>query len=138
MAGGAVVALALIAYAPAQYHSAHRVMGKLARQQSIEGDLVALVENGSVNLRCGPVGVPNHAPIPLLALYLETSPRNIINAQLPSGQISRGIYVDPASKEVEDDYMLDPKDPHIAVSVPPGFSESAGNRSWLIFRRCAG
>ncbi|HEX3518117.1 MAG TPA: hypothetical protein VHT29_03680 [Solirubrobacteraceae bacterium] len=138
MAGGGVVVLALIAYTPAQYHSAHRVMDKLARQQSIEGDLVALVENGSVTLRCGPVGVPNHAPIPLLALYLETSPRNIVNAQLPSGQISRGIYVDPASKEVEDDYVLDPKDPHIAVSVPPGFSESASNGSWLIFKRCTG
>jgi hypothetical protein len=136
MAGSALVVVALIAYIPAQYHTAHRQMDELARQQSIEGDLLALVKDNAINLHCGPVGVPNHAPIPLLALYLHTSPRNIINAQLPSGQITSGIYVDPASKEVEDDYVLDRKDPHVAVSVPPGFTESASNRSWLIFRRC--
>ncbi len=136
MAGGALVLVALVAYLPSQYRSAHREMDKLARQQSIEGDLVALVKDGAVSLRCGPVGVPNHAPIPLLALYLRTSPRNIVNAQLPSGQIRSGVYIDPASREVEDDYVLDPKDPHVTVSVPPGFTESASNSSWLIFKRC--
>ena len=136
MTGSALVAIALILYIPAQYRTAHREMDKLARQQSIEGDLLALVKDKSINLGCGPVGVPNHAPIPLLALYLHTSPRNIINAQLPSGEITSGVYVDPASKEVEEKYVLDPKDPHVAVSVPPGFAESASNRSWLIFRHC--
>ena len=46
------------------------------------------------------------------------------------------MYVDPASQEVERDYVLDPHDPHVAVSVPPGFTESSANRSWLIFPRC--
>lgn len=137
MAGSALVLLALLAYIPSQYHSAHRELSKLANQQRIEDSLLALVNTGAVNLRCGPVGVPNHAPIPLLSLYLQTSPRDIVNAQLPTGQIKTGVYVDPASREVEDDYVLDPKDPHIAVSVPPGFRESAGNSSWLIFRRCS-
>ena len=73
--------------------------------------------------RCGPVGVPNHAPIPLLALYLKTSPRNIVSPE--AGHIDSGVYVDPASTEVEQDYVLDPHDPHEAVSVPPGFRESA-------------
>jgi hypothetical protein len=81
------------------------------------------------------VGVPNHAPVPLLALYLKTSPANVISAQV--NQISYGTYVDPASVEVERDYVLDPHDPHLAVSVPPGFTESATSRSWLIFRRCS-
>ncbi len=137
MAGGALVLVALVVYIPSQYRAAHRQMDELARQQSIEGDLVALVESGAVNLRCGPVGVPNHAPIPLLALYLHTSPRNIVNAQLASGQIRSGVYVDPASRQVEEGYVLDRKDPHVAVSVPPGFTESASNSSWLIFKRCS-
>ncbi len=137
IAGAALVVVALLAYAPAQYRSAHREMGKLARQQSIEGDLVALVKDKAVNLGCGAVGVPNHAPIPLLALYLHSSPREIVNAQLPAGQIERGVYLDPASSEVQDDYVLDPNDPHVAVGVPPGFLESAHNRSWRIFRRCS-
>ena len=134
MAGGAVVLVALVAYAPSQYRGAHRELSKLARQQDIEGDLLALVDNHSITLDCGKVGVPNHAPVPLLALYLKTSPREIVSAQV--GHISSGVYVDPASKEVERDYVLDPHDPHVPVSVPPGFTETHANRSWLIFQRC--
>ncbi|MCW3069590.1 MAG: hypothetical protein JWL67_2215, partial [Solirubrobacterales bacterium] len=96
--------------------------------------LVALVESHSITLSCGPVGVPNHAPIPLLALYLKTSPVNIRSAQV--GSLASGSYVDPASREVEANYALDPRDPHQAVTVPPGFREVAANRSWLIFQRC--
>jgi hypothetical protein len=134
MAASVVVLLALIGYIPSQYRTAHRAMVKLARQQSIEGDLLALVHSHAINLRCGPVGVPNHAPIPLLSLYLKTSPRNIVSLQ--SGHIHSGVYVDPASKNVEEDYVLDPDDPHETVSVPPGFTEASTNRSWLIFQRC--
>jgi hypothetical protein len=135
MAGGALALAALLAYGPTQYRSAHREMDKLARQQSIQDDLLALVDDRSITLRCGPVGVPNHAPIPLLALYLKTSPANVISAQVTP--IASGVYVDPASREVEEDYVLDPHDPHLPVSVPPGFTEVNANRSWLIFQRCS-
>ena len=135
MAGGLIVLAALVAYAPSQYRSAHRKLDELAEQQRIEGDLVALVRNGAIGLKCGPVEAPNHAPIPLLSLYLKTSPVNVISAQVK--QISYGTYIDPASIEVERDYVLDLHDPHLAVSVPAGFSESATNRSWLIFMRCS-
>jgi hypothetical protein len=134
MIAGALIALALIATAPSQYRSAHDQLHELASQERIEGDLEALVATGAVNLRCGPVGVPNHAPIPLLALYLRTSPARIRSAQV--GHIATGVYVDPASIEVERDYVLDKNDPHEAVSVPPGFTAVANNRSWLIFHRC--
>ncbi|HYB23871.1 MAG TPA: hypothetical protein VED41_08755 [Solirubrobacteraceae bacterium] len=134
MAAGALVLVALIAYAPSQYHAAHLQMSKLARENEIEDDLLALVHSHAINLSCGPVGVPNHAPVPLLALYLQTSPRNIVSLQ--SGHIRSGVYVDPADREVEEDYVLDVHDPVEPVSVPPGFTESATNRSWLIFQRC--
>jgi len=62
--------------------------------------------------------------------------RNIVNAAT-GGRLTSGVYVDPASKEVEKDYVLDPKDPIVTVSVPPGFTETRANRSWLIFHRCA-
>jgi hypothetical protein len=135
MAGGLIVLAALVVYAPSQYRSAHRQLDALATQQRIEGDLVALVHNHAIGLQCGPVGVPNHAPVPLLALYLKTSPANVISAQVK--QISYGTYIDPASTEVERDYVLDPHDPHLAVSVPPGFTESATSHTWLIFKRCS-
>jgi hypothetical protein len=134
LAGGAAVLVALVAYAPAQYRGMHTELSELAAQQRIEGDLVALVGDRAIDLRCGPVEVPNHAPIPLLSLYLKTSPANVISAQVK--EIRYGTYVDPASREVEEDYVLDPHDPHASVSVPPGFVEAATNRSWLIFTRC--
>ena len=135
MVAGALVLVALIAYIPSQYSAADRQMGELTRQHGIEGDLLALVDSHAINLRCGPVGVPNHAPVPLLALYLKTSPRSIVSLQ--SGHISSGVYVDPASKAVEDDYILDSHDRVEPVSVPPGFTESATNRSWFVFQRCS-
>src|SRR5262249_34722389 len=120
--GGALVMVALVAHAPAQYRSAHRELDKLARQQTVQSDLLALATRGSITLRCGLVGVPNHAPIPLLALYLKTSPANIVSAQV--NRVSSGDFVDPASKEVEDSYILDPHDPHVTVNVPAGFTEA--------------
>jgi hypothetical protein len=134
MAGGVLVLLALLAYAPSQYRSVHHQFDNLARQHSIEGDLLALVDDHSIGLRCGPVGVPNHAPVPLLALYLKTSPARVVSPE--AGAITRGVYVDPASAEVEHDYVLDPRDPHAAASVPPGFTAVKTNRSWLVFQRC--
>ena len=126
MAGGALVLVALLAYTPAQYRSAHRELDKLARQQRIQGDLLALVEDHSITLRCGPVGVPNHAPIPLLALYLKTSPLNIVSAQV--NKISAGQYVDPASKEVEESYVLDPQRPPSAGHGATGLRRGATAR----------
>ena len=135
MAGGLLVVLALIAFAPSEYHATHTELNKLAKEQRIEDDLVALVRSHAIALECGPVGVPNHAPIPLLALYLKTSPAEIISAQVRP--IADGTYLDPASSEVEEDYVLDPHDPHLPVSVPPGFERAAANRSWVIFKRCS-
>jgi hypothetical protein len=134
MAGAALVLVAFLAYAPSQYRSAHHELDNLGRQQRIEGDLLALVDDGSIALRCGPVGVSNHAPVPLLALYLKTSPRNVVSPE--SATISSGVYVDPASREVEQGYVLDKRDPHAPASVPAGFAPVKTNRSWLIFRHC--
>jgi hypothetical protein len=135
MVAGGVVLLALVATLPSQVKSAHKELSNLAHQESIQSDLLALVKSDAINLKCGPVGVPNHAPIPLLALYLKGRPGLVVSAE--AKQIEEGIYVDPASLEVERDYILDPKDPHAAVSIPPGFTATHSNRSWLIFQRCA-
>jgi hypothetical protein len=136
MAGGALVALALLAYAPAQYRGAHRELSSLARQQTIEGDLLALIATHTVSLRCGPIGVPNHRPIPLLALRLQTSPANIHSAEVQ--RIARGIYLDPATRAVERDFILDLLDPaEPRATVPAGFTLLGSDRSWRVFQRCA-
>jgi hypothetical protein len=134
MAAAGLVALGLLLTIPSQYHSAHHQLRELAAEEGIEGDLEALVTSGAISLRCGPVGVPSHAPIPLLALYLRASPARIVSPE--SGHIDSGVYVDPAGKQTESHYVLDPHDPREPAAVPPGFTPVASNRSWLIFHRC--
>ena len=45
---------------------------------------------------------------------------------------------DGTQRATDDSFVvLDPKDPHAAVSIPPGFLEAHSNRSWLIFEHCS-
>jgi hypothetical protein len=134
IAGAALVLVALLAYIPTQYRVDHKQLRELARQQRIQDDLVALVDRGAIRARCEPIGVPNHAPIPLLALWLHSDPSNVVSAQQRA--IARGIYVAPADAEVQEHYILDTAERAHRVSVPPGFVASGGNRSWRIYTRC--
>jgi hypothetical protein len=135
MLGAGVVVLALLAYAPAQYRRAHRELSNLSNQQRIENDLLALVRAHTISLRCGEVGVPNHRPIPLLALRLQAAPARIVSAQVRS--LRRGLYIDPASRYVETEFILDLHDPVEArAHVPTGFALAGANRSWRVYERC--
>ncbi|MGH2855752.1 MAG: hypothetical protein ACRDLF_16385, partial [Solirubrobacteraceae bacterium] len=135
-AAAALALVALAVSAPAQYRTDHRELDALARQQQAQDDLLALVHEGAVTARCEPIGVPNHAPIPLLALWLRTPPAAVVSAQVQT--IAHGTYVAPATAEVRRDYILDRNDPHPRpAAVPPGFTPTHTNRSWLIYQRCA-
>jgi hypothetical protein len=135
IAASAVLGAWLLLTIPSQYRSADHELDNLARQQTIQNDLVALVDDGSIGLSCGPVGVPNHRPIPLLSLRLKTSPKNVVSAEVM--RIARGTYVDPATAEVRSDYILDLHDPHPLVArVPPGFVLMHESRSWRVYARC--
>ena len=84
----------------------------------------------AMTLACGPVGVPNHAPIPLLALYLKTSPARIVSARGAARSTAGRTSTRPARGRSRS-YVLDPHDPHLPVSVPAGLhAESQANRSW--------
>jgi hypothetical protein len=133
-AAAALLLAALLLSAPSQYRTAHRQLRELATQQRIQDDLVALVDRGAITARCEPLGVPNHAPIPLLALWLKSDPSEIRSAQVQP--ISHGTYVDPADEEVRREYILDRSEHPHPVSVPAGFTATAANRSWRIFQRC--
>ena len=134
--GGVGLVLLLLISAPAQYRSVNSELASLRRQQRIQNDLLALVDSHTISLRCGGlVGVPNHRPIPLLALRLDASPAKVLSAQVQP--IMRGIYVDPATHQVEKDYILDLHDPHpLTAKVPAGFTPAGGNRSWRVFAHC--
>jgi hypothetical protein len=132
---GAALLVAILVSIPGEYNRVHGQMRNLARQQRIQNDLLALVQDGAIGTGCLPVGVPNHAPIPLLALWLKVKPGRVVSAQVQP--ISRGTYVEAQNTEVTKDYILDPHEPHpLNPRVPPGFRATRGNRSWLVFERC--
>ena len=131
-AAGGLLAAGLLATAPSQLSLAHRELSTLATQQSIGDDLGRLVKPAAITLRCGPVGVPNHRPVPLLALLLGSRPGAIADAQVR--RIDSGVYVDPATARVRSLYTLDPHDPHpLTAAVPAGFTLRAENRSWRVW-----
>jgi hypothetical protein len=135
MAAAAVSVVALLASIPSQYRIDHRELNELGRQQRIQNELTSLVDAGAIATNCEPIGVTNHAPVPLLALWLETPPSEIANLQ--TQKIARGTFVDPANAEVQTHYILDRNDPHQPVAVPTGFTVARTNRSWRILKRCA-
>ncbi len=134
MVAAALSVVALLASIPSEYRTNHRELNELGRQQRIQSELTALVDAGAITANCEPIGVTNHAPIPLLALWLETPPSEIANLQMQ--KIAHGTFVDPADAEVQTHYILDRNDPHQPVAVPEGFAVTHTNRSWRILRRC--
>ncbi len=135
-AAAALVTAGLVVSIPFQYEIDHHELQALARQQQIQDGLETLVDEGAITAGCEPIGVPNHAPIPLLALRLEAPPAQIVSAQVRT--ISHGTYVDPADKEVRRDYVLNRNDPHESAPAtpPPGLKATRTSRDWLIFQRC--
>ena len=84
---------------------------------------------------CRPVAVPNHRPVPHVALWTGIPPGEIVSAQLE--QPTRGAYIDPANERVQRNFTLDPNDPkRLTATVPPGFEGVASNGSWLLYASC--
>jgi hypothetical protein len=132
---GVVVLLALLAFVPSQYDRLRDTRRSIAVQEQIRDDLVALVDAGVITADCGPVAVPNHRAVPLLALRLEIPPAQVVSAQVR--RTTRGTYVDAANARVARSFILDRRDPRpLTASVPRGFARVGGNRSWRVFARC--
>jgi hypothetical protein len=131
MAIGAVVLLAFVVFAPGQVNRIDDLRASMGTQAEILDDLHAI----SSDLPCRPVAVPNHRPVPHLALWTGIEPGKIISAQLQVP--TRGVYIDPASERVRRNFTLDPHDPKtLTARVPPGFERAAANRSWILYANC--
>ena len=135
MAAGVVAVLALAAFVPRQVERIDSLRSAIAVQHDIVGDLRALADPDRTPRACGPVAVPNHRPVPLLALWLERPAAEIFSAQLVRPR--EGFYVSPASPRVERNFTLDRNDPRrLTAEVPPGFEPVRRNTSWILFARC--
>ena len=134
---GAATLVLLIAFAVPQADRIGALRDALARQGVIQEDLGDLVRRppGAIRAECAPVTVPNHRPIPLLALWLDSAPRDIVAAQIRVP--ARGTFVVPATGSVADDYVLDPRDRDRSIPSPPAaFTPVAANDSWRVLTRC--
>lgn len=135
LGAGVVVGLALIAFTPRQIERIDSLRSAIAVQRAIVSDLHGLADSGAIREACGPVAVPNHRPVPLLALRLDRPAAEIVSAQLTRPRA--GSYVAPASARVERNFTLDRNDPRrLTASVPPEFKRVTGNASWILFARC--
>ena len=139
----AVVGLAFVAFAPAQVDRLENLQDDIAIQEEIRDDLKAIAASGVTDSGCEPVTVPNHRPVPLLALWLERRPSEIVTAVRESGgelvrvEPASGYFFDPASAAVEANFTLDPNDPgELTAAVPKGFAEVERNASWVLYARC--
>jgi hypothetical protein len=128
---GAVTLVGLAAYIPAQANRIHAERNALRVQDTIQDDLHALTPR----FPCTPLAVPNHRPVPLLALWLDRDPKAIAVAQ--ESLARSGTYVRPATARVARDYILDPRDLDQRIPPPPpGFRPAAANASWRAFAGC--
>lgn len=134
----ATVALALLAFVPSQVDRVRTLRATLHGQEQIQRDLAKLIRSGSIGRtrggtgRCGPISLPNHRPVPLLALWLDSEPQS-----LPAHPVARGTYLTPATAAVAKAYVLDKRDPVQAVAgAPAGFRAGGGDASWRVLRLC--
>jgi hypothetical protein len=128
---GAVTLVGLAAYVPAQVNRIHAERKALRVQDTIQDDLHALTRA----FPCTPITVPNHRPVPLLALWLDVDPQRIAVAQ--EQRPRTGTYVRPTTRRVARDYILDPRDLDQRIPPPPpGFRAVTANASWRVFADC--
>ena len=127
---GAAVLAAFVVFAPGQVDRVRDLRDSMHTQAGILADLHDITDE----IICRPVAVPNHRPVPHVALWTGIPPGEIVSAQLE--QPASGAYIDPANPSVERNFTLDPKDPkRLTARVPPGFAEVAKNRSWRLYTR---
>jgi len=135
LAAGVLVLAALLLFTPRQVERIRDLDAALAVQRGILDDLQGLVESPAFAAGCPPVAVPNHRPVPHVALWSDIAPRAVVSAQLE--RPATGRYLDPRTRRVERNFTLDPNDPRRLVArVPEGFSRVAVNSSWVLYERC--
>ena len=143
IAAGAVVALLLVAFVPAQANRLDDLQEKIAAQDEIQDDLRELADSGAFDPGCEPVSVPNTRPVPMLALWLDRRPSDVFpgvredGGELVPSELLDGYFVEPASTEVARDFELDPNDPGERTGpAPPGFEPVEANHSWELLAAC--
>jgi hypothetical protein len=132
----AITALTFVVFAPGQADRIRALRVALRIQDNIQADLRSLVKADVFAPPCRTVTVPNHRPVPLLALWLDREPGSVVSARAATPR--EGVILTPVSPAVAREYVLDPRDPVQSIgTVPRSFHEVAVNASWRVYKRCA-
>ena len=129
-----VIGLALVAFTPKQIDRLDRLRGAIGIQREIRDDLHDIADR--LPPACRPIVVPNHRPVPLLALWLDTRPREIV--ALADTRPARAVFVLPANDRVVRNFILDRGQPATELYLTVAGERVASNRSWLVFDSCGG
>ena len=103
----------------------------IAARDRIQADLRELVQAPSVKRSlhaCARIYVPTHRPIPLVSYWADLRTSRI--ATPAAGPTARGCVIAPATAEVAQLAILDPKEPATALRHVTGRVD-ARNRSWV-------
>ena len=137
MIGGIALLTAFAFFAPANVSGLSSMRDGVQLRGKIEDDLRELARSPQQRAlfeRCSPIYVPNHRLVPILAWQLDRDPEEFTSAQLERPQ--RGIFVAPATRVVEEKFVLDPNDPkRLDADVPSQFARVTGNESWVLYAR---
>ncbi len=141
-AAGVVVVVLFAVWLPNQVDLLKTVDRDLSNQGIVERDLEALVDEDAfvplAEAGCLPISAPNHRAVPRLAFWLDIRPSEVVSVAAQD-QPGKGYFLAPARDFTVNNFILDPGEPGRAVDrPPPGFTRVAANRSWLLYRRCAG
>ena len=122
---GAAVLVAFVIFTPEPGRPDQRLRTAMHTQTDILADLHAI----SDEIPCQPVAVPNHRPVPHVALWTGIAPgRDRVRPARAAD--AAAAYIDPASERVERNFTLDPRDPkRLTATVPPGFEEQRATRA---------
>ena len=138
-AGGALVLLAFLAFAPAQAGRLGDLRTDIAARDRIQSDLLDLTRRPEVRFtlqRCRPLYLPNHRRVPELSYWTGLPPADVRSAGLERPG-ARGTFISPATPEVERLSILDPKDPQrLDAEVPARYDAVVRNRSWVLSSGC--
>ena len=141
MAGGLVVLLAMIAFAPAQAGRLGDLRDDIAARDRVAADLRDLVRTPRAERlldRCGDLFVPNHRPVPNLAYWTGRRPAEVRVPDVRHRPTLDGLFVVPASAEAARLSILDPRDRTSPSGPPPVYRPLVRNRSWVMYAGCRG